>query len=101
MTAIETTRRLWPRCSNRSGSHRVLHPIRRNETEVDQQRDLGLSKDTLERRLGVHVGLVAYPNGTPDDFDAVTERAAEASGYSAGVTTIAGWNSPSTPRFRL
>ena len=83
------------------GSHSLDHAILANETPDVQESNLKQAKQLLEARLNVPVKLLAYPNGLQDDFDQVTERAAEEAGHTASVTTIAGSNSGSTPRYRL
>lgn len=81
------------------GSHSQSHAILANESEAEQRSDLGLSRRQLTRELGVPVDLLGYPNGTALDYDQTTVAAARAAGYTHAVTTIAGWNHPSTPSF--
>jgi peptidoglycan/xylan/chitin deacetylase (PgdA/CDA1 family) len=81
------------------GSHSQTHAILANESETEQRRDLGLSRQQLTQELGVRVDLLGYPNGTALDYDQTTVAAARAAGYTHAVTTIAGWNHPSTPSF--
>jgi len=47
------------------------------------------------------VDLLAYPNGTPLDFDEVTIGAAAAAGFRFAITTIDGWNERDTPPYEL
>jgi hypothetical protein len=49
----------------------------------------------------VPVSLLAYPNGTPADYDARTVEAARQAGYTYALTARAGWNSRSTEAFEL
>jgi peptidoglycan/xylan/chitin deacetylase (PgdA/CDA1 family) len=86
---------------NSIGSHGSDHAILGNETPAAQREALIGSKAALEHGLRVPVTMLAYPNGAAEDFDATTEAFADAAGYRAAVTTIPGWNSASTPRFRL
>jgi peptidoglycan/xylan/chitin deacetylase (PgdA/CDA1 family) len=81
------------------GSHSQTHAILANESETEQRRDLGLSRQQLMQELGVPVDLLGYPNGTALDYDQTTVAAARTAGYTHAVTTIAGWNQPSTPSF--
>jgi peptidoglycan/xylan/chitin deacetylase (PgdA/CDA1 family) len=83
------------------GSHSLDHAILANEPPEVQRENLTQARRELERELDVPIDLLAYPNGTADDFNAATEQAAEHSGYRCGVTTIPGWNSGSTGRYRL
>jgi peptidoglycan/xylan/chitin deacetylase (PgdA/CDA1 family) len=83
------------------GSHSLNHAILANETPQVQREDLSEARRQLEARLEVPVDLLAYPNGTVDDFNVTTEEAARDVGYRCGVTTIPGWNSLSTPPYRL
>jgi peptidoglycan/xylan/chitin deacetylase (PgdA/CDA1 family) len=85
----------------RVGSHSLDHVILANEEPAEQRRNLSESRRLLESHLDVEIRLLAYPNGSTDDFDRVTEAAAREAGYRAAVTTIPGRNSPTTPPFRL
>jgi hypothetical protein len=49
----------------------------------------------------VNVDLLAYPNGTEQDFDERTVGAAAQSGYRAAVTTVPGWNHSTTGPYAL
>jgi peptidoglycan/xylan/chitin deacetylase (PgdA/CDA1 family) len=86
---------------NAIGSHGLDHAILRNEDPAAQLENLTVSKSALERELSVPVTTLAYPNGSAEDFDMSTVASAAAAGYEAALTTIEGWNSPSTPRFQL
>jgi peptidoglycan/xylan/chitin deacetylase (PgdA/CDA1 family) len=83
------------------GSHSLDHAILCNESPEEQARNLALSRSLLERELEVPVDLLAYPNGTPLDFDDVTIGAAEAAGFRFAITTIDGWNERDTPAYAL
>lgn len=83
------------------GSHSARHVILANETPEDQREDLRSARQRLESGLGIKVDLLAYPNGTTNDYSSDTITAAEEAGYRAAVTTTDGWNSRSTPRFEL
>ena len=83
------------------GSHSLNHAILANESTAAQRSDLSRSRRELQERLDVPVELLAYPNGSADDFDTETETAARDAGYQGAVTTIAGTNSAATPPFRL
>ena len=83
------------------GSHSLDHAILANESPEEQTRNLGLSRSLLERGLDVPVDLLAYPNGTPSDFDGVTIAAASAAGFRFAITTIDGWNDRDTPAYEM
>jgi peptidoglycan/xylan/chitin deacetylase (PgdA/CDA1 family) len=83
------------------GSHSRDHAILANEAPEGQRANLTEARRELETELGIPIDLLAYPNGTADDFDAVTEEAAREAGYRCGVTTIPGWNSATTGPYRL
>jgi peptidoglycan/xylan/chitin deacetylase (PgdA/CDA1 family) len=73
------------------GSHTIEHPILSRETPADQRRSLRESKSVLEREIGVEVETLAYPNGTPTDYDETTLVEVGEAGYSYAVTT---WGAP-------
>jgi peptidoglycan/xylan/chitin deacetylase (PgdA/CDA1 family) len=81
------------------GSHSQNHAILAYESEAEQRRDLGVSRRQLTQELGVTVDLLAYPNGTALDYDQTTVAAARDAGYTHAVTTIAGWNDPTTTSY--
>lgn len=85
----------------RIGSHSSYHAILSEESREDQFRDLSDSRRTLEAELGTPIDLVAYPNGTRRDFDATTIDAARQAGYRAALTTVRGWNGPSTSPYEI
>jgi peptidoglycan/xylan/chitin deacetylase (PgdA/CDA1 family) len=82
-------------------SHSQSHTILTEESGAEQRRDLALSRRQLERELDVPVDLLGYPNGTLLDYDQTTVAAARAAGYTHAVTTVAGWNHPTTPPFEV
>ena len=83
------------------GSHSMEHRILSRETAEAQQIDLARSRAALEDQLGVHVDMLAYPNGRSQDYTETTIEAARAAGYRYAMTTVNGWNSPDTPPFSL
>jgi peptidoglycan/xylan/chitin deacetylase (PgdA/CDA1 family) len=83
------------------GSHSQRHAILSQESGAEQRRDLAVSRRQLELELEVPVELLCYPNGTPRDYDHGTIAAAQDAGYSHAVTTITGWNRPTTPCFEI
>lgn len=79
------------------GSHTVSHPILARESADGQRHELVESRRALEAGLGQTVDLLAYPNGTAGDYDAVTTSLAEEAGYRAAVTTRPGLAGPGEP----
>jgi peptidoglycan/xylan/chitin deacetylase (PgdA/CDA1 family) len=82
-------------------SHTFHHGILSQEDEPTQQHDLLLSRQQLEQELEVEVDLLAYPNGRLGDYDATTMAAARQAGYTHAITTMPGWNRPSTPPYEV
>jgi peptidoglycan/xylan/chitin deacetylase (PgdA/CDA1 family) len=83
------------------GSHSMDHAILSEEDFDEQRRNLRESRQQLLRELGVHVDILAYPNGTERDYDPVTIAAAAAAGYRYAVTTRPGWNGSDTPPYEV
>jgi peptidoglycan/xylan/chitin deacetylase (PgdA/CDA1 family) len=79
------------------GSHSMYHAILSREAPDEQLRDLVASRRRLEAELQVPIRLLAYPNGTRADYDAVTMAAAERAGYRHALGAHAGLNRRSTP----
>jgi peptidoglycan/xylan/chitin deacetylase (PgdA/CDA1 family) len=82
-------------------SHTFHHGILSQEDEQAQQHDLLLSKQQLEQELDLPVDLLAYPNGRLGDYDRTTMAAASRAGYTHAITTLPGWNRPSTPPYEV
>jgi peptidoglycan/xylan/chitin deacetylase (PgdA/CDA1 family) len=83
------------------GSHTCAHAILSGETAEEQTRDLVDSRRLLQQRFSVGADLLAYPNGTPLDYDAATLAAARVAGHTAALTTREGFNDPGTPALEL
>jgi len=83
------------------GSHSRDHAILANEAPDVQRENLADARRQLQDQLDLPIDLLAYPNGTKDDFDAASVNAAQHAGYRCGVTTIPGSNSASTSFYRL
>jgi peptidoglycan/xylan/chitin deacetylase (PgdA/CDA1 family) len=82
-------------------SHSLNHVILAEESAPTQERDLALSRRRLERELDLPVELLAYPNGKQPDYSEATIAAARSAGYSHAVTTIEGWNGPTTAPYEI
>ncbi len=74
------------------GSHTHTHQIMAQLTEVDQRRELGLSRELLEGRLKTSVLSISYPVGGPDKFTATTKRLCGDLGYKVGFSFYGGIN---------
>lgn len=86
----DAARRLAP-AGMTVGSHTLAHAILGRETAADQRADLRESRRLLQRELSAEVATLAYPNGTPADYDESTFAAAHEAGYSHAVTA---WGGP-------
>jgi peptidoglycan/xylan/chitin deacetylase (PgdA/CDA1 family) len=82
-------------------SHSLNHAVLAQEPTPAQERDLTLSRRRLERELDVPVELLAYPNGKQPDYSQATIAAARDAGYSHALTTVEGWNRPSTAPYEI
>jgi peptidoglycan/xylan/chitin deacetylase (PgdA/CDA1 family) len=82
-------------------SHSLHHAILAEESPSAQERDLTLSRRRLEEELQVPVRLLAYPNGKLPDYSQATVAAARGAGYSHALTTLEGWNQPTTAPFEI
>jgi peptidoglycan/xylan/chitin deacetylase (PgdA/CDA1 family) len=71
------------------GSHTVSHPLLTYEDASSVERELLLSKQILEEKLGRRVRAFAYPSG--DWSERVREQAAKA-GYGCAFTTQPSWH---------
>ena len=83
------------------GAHTVTHPIlSRLETEGETEREILESKACIERELGRPAELFAYPNGTPEDINAVSVACVR-SHFRTAVTAICGLNAPDADIYQL
>ena len=82
-------------------SHTMAHAVLSQETAGEQQNDLRMARDRLERELGIEVTTVAYPHGRAKHYNQDTLLAARLAGYRWGVTTREGFSRPDTPSFEL
>ncbi|MGB2887263.1 MAG: polysaccharide deacetylase family protein [Candidatus Acidiferrales bacterium] len=70
------------------GAHTVNHPLLSYENDLTIERELRLSKQTLEEKLGKNARAFAYPNG---DWDEHVRQWVEQVGYECAFTTHPGW----------
>ena len=79
-------------------AHTISHPILPTCSDEKAHREIADCKGDLERRFGLDVYALAYPNG--DHSEREVELAREA-GYLAAVSMEPGLNQPSHDVFRL
>jgi poly-beta-1,6-N-acetyl-D-glucosamine N-deacetylase len=79
-------------------SHTVYHPLLPRCSATRAAAEIFDSKAQLEKKFGVPIYALAYPNG---DYSSREIAAAEASGYQCAVTLNVGFNSRETPAFEL
>jgi peptidoglycan/xylan/chitin deacetylase (PgdA/CDA1 family) len=82
-------------------SHTCTHPVLGQEAPAEQQRELVDARRRLEEGLDVRISMLAYPHGGPPDYDANTLAAADAAGYSWGITTREGFSTSATPPLEI
>lgn len=82
------------------GSHSHTHQILSRCTVEEQRQELLRSRDMLKDRLG-GADLFAYPNGTRDDFTAVTQGLLRELGFRCGLATTPGLNGPGADLYAL
>ena len=71
------------------GSHTVSHPLLTYEDTSSVERELMLSKQVLEEKLGKKVRAFAYPNG---DWSERVRKQAAGTGYRCAFTTQPSWH---------
>ena len=71
------------------GAHTVNHPLLTYEDPLSIERELALSKRTLEEKLGAQVRAFAYPNG---DWNEQVREQVEKTGYRCAFTTHPAWH---------
>lgn len=72
------------------GAHTMTHPVLSLLPASAQRRELGDSRETLERELGRPVRVAAYPYGTRADVSAATVRAARDAGFDFALANEPG-----------
>jgi peptidoglycan/xylan/chitin deacetylase (PgdA/CDA1 family) len=83
------------------GAHTVTHPVLSQMALADAEKEILLSKETIERKLRRTVQLFAYPNGTRADFTEPVKKIVREIGFRAAVTTIPGTNDALSDCFEL
>ncbi len=85
------------------GAHTVTHPLLCYENDETVLRELSLSKQTLEERLGIPICAFAYPSG---NYDQRIQELVRRSGFRFAFTCEPEWygikqDPLATPRFLL
>jgi peptidoglycan/xylan/chitin deacetylase (PgdA/CDA1 family) len=83
------------------GAHTVHHPILTTLSPDEAAAEILGSKRTIEDQLQTKAEHFAYPNGTPEDFDATTQAHVEQAGFTSAASTVFGLNTAATDRFAL
>lgn len=79
-------------------SHTIYHPILKNCTDEEAEKEIILSKKILEEQYGLEIFGLAYPNGDYKERDILFVQKA---GYKYGVTLDRGYNNSKTDIFKL
>ncbi|MEQ1661866.1 MAG: polysaccharide deacetylase family protein [Thiobacillus sp.] len=84
------------------GGHTHRHPILAGLDDDDARAEISAGKTWLETTLGEPITLFAYPNGKPgSDYLPEQARLVESLGFSAAVSTQAGFSTASTDPYQL
>jgi peptidoglycan/xylan/chitin deacetylase (PgdA/CDA1 family) len=86
------------------GSHTVTHPQLRALPAVEVERELRVSKEEIEDRLGGHATSFSYPYAFPEPdrvFRQTLRDIMAGAGYKSGVSTIIGTADASSDRLFL
>lgn len=70
------------------GSHTVYHPIL-TRLSIDQaEKEISVSKGTIEERLNCRVRFFSYPNGLKDDYNDSIKKLTREAGYDLAFATL-------------
>jgi peptidoglycan/xylan/chitin deacetylase (PgdA/CDA1 family) len=83
------------------GAHTRTHPILSQVAPDRLGAEIEGCRAQIARAIGHPVRHFAYPNGRREDYNVAAVAAVARAGYDAAVTTVAGGNTPSTPRLEL
>lgn len=83
------------------GAHTRTHPILSRVSPEQLWDEIGGCKEEIERNLGFPVRHFAYPNGRREDYTPEAVEMVTRADYSAALTMVPGWNTPSTSPFEL
>ena len=79
-------------------SHTCFHPILPQCDDITARKEIIGSKQDLEKKQGLTINALSYPNG---DYSARDIRLAKEAGYECGITVDSGYNNMHTDLFRL
>lgn len=71
------------------GSHTLTHPFLTRIPRKEAEREIHLSKEIIEQKIGKSVTTFAYPTG---DFNSEIKEIVKEAGYTCAVTTVPGKN---------
>jgi peptidoglycan/xylan/chitin deacetylase (PgdA/CDA1 family) len=97
----EEIRRMSKHDLVRFGAHSASHQILTRTSSADARREIERSVAAVEDLVDRPSRSFAYPNGSPDDFDASVIEAVRLAGIQYAVTTIEGPNGPRVDPFGI
>jgi peptidoglycan/xylan/chitin deacetylase (PgdA/CDA1 family) len=74
------------------GSHTVTHPILSRVSSQQLRRELVESRKKVEAETGSRCIAIAYPNGSPRDYNPEILQAVEEAGYELGFIVSGRWS---------
>jgi peptidoglycan/xylan/chitin deacetylase (PgdA/CDA1 family) len=83
------------------GSHSLTHRSLGKMSRSEVEEEVARSREILRQRTGAAVEAFAYPYGTLADFNGLTQRIIEQSGYTCAFTSQHGTIRMETDRFSL
>jgi len=81
--------------------HSQTHPILSSLDRNGQEKEIDTCLAALRARQIPYIGLFAYPNGRPEDFNEYTIELLRSRGLKAALTSIDGHWTPQTDQFRI
>jgi peptidoglycan/xylan/chitin deacetylase (PgdA/CDA1 family) len=83
------------------GSHTVTHPILSRVSSAQLRRELVESRKRVETETGSCCIAIAYPNGSPRDYNPAVLQAAEEAGYEFGFIISGRWSGQPVHRLAI
>jgi peptidoglycan/xylan/chitin deacetylase (PgdA/CDA1 family) len=83
------------------GAHTLSHPVISRLNAFEMERQLSISKELLESRLGREIADFAYPFGQVQDCGSDATPVLKRLGYRSAVTTCTGTNTPFSDLYSL
>ena len=84
------------------GAHTVTHPILRELSDEDAEREIRRSRVELQTLTGQAVEMFAYPNGQPGkDYDLRHTKMVKDAGFIGAVSTITGAATASSDLYQI